>query len=79
MLSRLRMSVDQCLDEFQNLIDIVWGPRRTFSIRTAPFYPREKYDYKMLERGLKDMVGRRLPDGNGDAAFRQQNEDACRW
>ena len=79
MLSRLRMSVDQCLDELEYFVDIVWGQRRIFNIRIPSLSSRDEYDYTILERGLKDMVGRRHPDGNCDAAFRQQNEDTCRW
>lgn len=79
MLSRLRMNVEECLEEFQTMLDNVWSQRRTFSIRSYTFMPREKYSHEALERALKDMVKRKNPDGNKDATFRQQNEDMCRW
>ena len=79
MLSRLRMNVEECLDEFQTLLDNVWSQHQTFSIRSYTFWPREKYSHEALELALKDMVKRKNPDGNEDATFRQQNEDMCRW
>ena len=86
MLGRLRLTVAECLEDFLILLDKVWSHPRIFSIR-APILSRvglksslgDKYDYKVLERELKDLVKRRGPDGNEDTTFRQQNEDTCRW
>ncbi|KAL9063876.1 MAG: hypothetical protein Q9161_009226 [Pseudevernia consocians] len=78
MLSHLRMSADECFDEFQNLLRNVWGQPRLFNLRARRFWPRDKYDYRILMRELKDLVKRKSRNGNQDETFRQQNEDRCR-
>ena len=73
------MSVDECFDEFQNLLRNVWGQPRFFNLRAGKFWPRDKYDYRILMRKVKNLVRRRSGNGNEDETFRQQNEDTCRW
>ena len=73
------MSVDECFDEFQSLLRNVWGQPRIFNLRARTFWPRDKYDYRILIRELKDLVQRKSPNGNQDETFRQHNEDWCRW
>ena len=70
MLSRLRMNIEECLEDFQTLLDNVWSKRRFFYIRPLTPWTGEKYSYGTLELALKDMVKRRTPDGE-NATFRQ--------
>ena len=79
MLSRLRMNVEECLEDFQTLLDKVWSQRRFFHSRSPTFWLREKYANGTLEHAIKDMVERRSPDGNENTTLGQQNEDICRW
>lgn len=86
MLGRLRLTVAECLEDFLILLDKVWSHPRIFSIR-VPILSRvglksrlgDRYEYRVLERELKDLVKRRGPDGNEDITFIQENEDTCRW
>ena len=72
------MNVEECLAEYQALLDPVWSHPRFFSLRARTFWPREKYNHDIFESGLKDMVSRYFT-GNHDTALRQQNDDICRW
>ena len=78
MLSRLRMNIEECLEDFQTLLDTVWSKPRFFYIRPLTSWTGEKYSHRTLELALKDMVKRRTPDGE-NATFRQQNQGTCRW
>ena len=73
------MSVDECFDEFQNLLRKVLGQFRILNLRARTFWPRDKYDYRKFMRDLKDLVKRGSPNGNENETFRQHNEDRCRW
>lgn len=78
MLGRLRMTVDECLEAYENLADQVFGHPRHFHIRKPPWYPRDKYDHRRLEKVIKDIVKERSPSDHNSTEFRQPNEDMCR-
>jgi len=60
MLSRLRMPVDECLDEYQTMADKAFGKPRFFSMRGPIYWPkRPKYDSRVLDQAILDLVERR--------------------
>jgi hypothetical protein len=61
MLSRLRMDVDDTIEEFKRLAGTIFGKPRVVSIRGPVFWGRPKYDYHILERAVKDVLDTRLP------------------
>ena len=72
------MTVDECLEAYQELADLVFGHPRRLHIRKPPFIPRDKYDHKRLEKAIKEIVKQRNPDGTGNTMFTQQNPEMCR-
>jgi hypothetical protein len=67
MLSRLRMSVDECLEEYASLAEKVFGHSRWASYRFTPFFwPCAKYSKETLEQVVKNVVEDNLRDGEGD-------------
>ena len=78
MLGRLHMTVDECLDAYENLAGRVFGHPRHLHIRKPPWIPRDKYDHRRLEKIIKDIVKERSPTGHNSTEFRQPNEDTCR-
>ena len=75
MLSCLRMNVEETLNEFQTLLDSAWTQERSLGSLTSSYM----YDYKVLERGIKDMVSRKVSDADADTMFEQHNDDTSRW
>ena len=80
MLGRLRMNVDDCITEYEKLGSKVFGHSRKCHIRSPLFWPRDKYNYKTLERVVEDVVRRRVPKvaefpGGTNFAF---DENRCR-
>lgn len=61
MLSRLRMDVDDAIDEFIKLAGDIFGRPRMFSLRGPIICPRPKYDYHVLERAVGQLLDARLP------------------
>lgn len=76
MLGRLRMTVTQCLHDYMNLGNKVFGRRRPLH-----YY---RYSHKKLERSIKDVVMRNCNDpgtaGRGDDLMYHDEADgtACR-
>ena len=75
MLGRLRMSVDECLKAFQELLQKIWAHPRAFFL---PFIPRDKYNDIVLEEELKRLVRQKSPLDSSDMKFMQPIEDMCR-
>ena len=61
MLGRLRMNVDDCITEYKTLGGKVFGHSRWFHLRSPLWWPRDKYNHKVLEDVVKDVVKRRAP------------------
>ena len=82
MLGRLRMSVDDCIEEYETLGGEVFGTSRWLHLRSIPplWLPREKYDHRKLESVIQSLVDRRIPKigrfpGGKNFAF---DENRCR-
>ena len=66
MLGRLRMNVDDCIEEYRTLGKEVFGHSRLFHLRSFPcFWPREKYNHKTLEGVIQGLIDRRIPKIGG--------------
>ena len=78
MLGRLQMTVDECLEAYENLADDVFGHPRRLHIRKPPWIPRNKYNHRRLEEAIKDIVKERSRSRHSSTEFRQPNEDMCR-
>ena len=61
MLSRLRMDVDDKIEEFIRLASTIFGKPRIFSIRGPIIFPRPKYDHRILEKAVQQVLGKRMP------------------
>ncbi|KAL8700206.1 MAG: hypothetical protein Q9201_005575 [Fulgogasparrea decipioides] len=82
MLGRLRMNVDDCIEEYETLGGKVFGRSRWFHIRSIPpfWLPREKYNHRTLESVTQNLIDRRIPKigrfpGGKTFAF---DENRCR-
>ncbi|KAL9127322.1 MAG: hypothetical protein Q9217_003784 [Psora testacea] len=80
MLGRLRMNIDDCITEYENLGDRVFARSRLFHLRSPLWLPREKYNHKVLEEVVQGVVNDRVPKvgtfpGGKTFAF---DENRCR-
>ena len=74
------MNIDDCIGEYETLGAKVFARPRWFHIRSPLFYIRDKYNAKVLEGVLEDVVSRRVPGGAdfpGGKNF-AHDEDRCR-
>ena len=65
MLGRLRMTVPDCIDEFMSLSAKIYERRRSIHYRSPFFWPRDKYNHRILEEAVRDLItrkGRQMPD-----------------
>lgn len=60
MLSRLRMSIDDALEEYEHFADHIFGHPRKFSVRGPVPFPRDKYNSKRLVEVINSVVSRQL-------------------
>jgi hypothetical protein len=59
MLGRFRMTIPDCLHEYKQMGDAIFGnPRHVTRLRTG-IVPRVKYDATKMERAAKAVVARR--------------------
>ncbi|MCJ1349383.1 hypothetical protein MMC31_007623 [Peltigera leucophlebia] len=78
MLGRLRMSIDDCITEYETLGPKVFAHPRPFHLRTLRFWPCDKYDHRSLEKAIREVIDRRSPSvGGGDKNF-ASDENRCR-
>ena len=56
MLGRLRMSIDDEINEFTSLAGRVFGKPRIFHIRSPLLWPRAKYDHGTFERVIQELT-----------------------
>lgn len=75
MLGRLHMTVDECLEAYEDLAGKVFGHPRRLHVRNS-LWPKDKYNGKVLESVIEDIVKQR--EGSRSATFPQSNEDMCR-
>ncbi|KAH8684210.1 acyl transferase/acyl hydrolase/lysophospholipase [Tricladium varicosporioides] len=60
MLSRLRMSTDSAIEEYEHLAGYIFGHPRIFSIRGPIPFPRDKYNSKRVVDVFEHVVSTRL-------------------
>ena len=77
MLGRLRMNVSDCITEYETLGKKVFGRPRTGHIRSLLWLPRDKYDHRILEDVIEDVVRRRNTTNVASPTF-PANEEMCR-
>lgn len=78
MLGRLRMSIDDCIAEYETLGPKVFAHPRWFHLRSPFFWPRDKYDHRSLEKAIRDVIDRRSCNvAGGDKSF-ASDENRCR-
>lgn len=78
MLGRLRMSIDDCIAEYETLGPKVFAHPRWLHLRSPLFWPRDKYDHRSLEKAIREVIDRRSPFvAGGDKSF-ASDENRCR-
>lgn len=78
MLGRLRMSIDDCIAEYETLGPKVFAHPRWFHVKSLLFWPRDKYDHRSLEKAIREVIDRRSPlVYGGDKSF-ASDENRCR-
>ena len=75
MLSRFRMNVDDCINEYKALGAKVFGNPRPLA-RGAILW--HKFDYRNLETAIKDVTARYSEPGQFGGHY-PMDEDLCRW
>jgi hypothetical protein len=63
MLGRLRMGIDECIEEYEKFGGDIFGHPRWASIRGPVPFPRDKYSGQRLQKVVEEVVARRLPPG----------------
>ncbi len=62
MLGRLRMNIDDCIEDYGTLGEKVFGHSRWFHVRTPLFFWfRDKYNHEILENVVRGVVRERVP------------------
>jgi hypothetical protein len=59
MLGRFRMPVWDCLREYEDMSNSIFGKPRIVSQRNIGIVPWEKYSAKAMERAFKQVTARR--------------------
>ena len=67
--------MDECIDTYEVLM-----AKAFCQFHESPFLRtrKQKYDHRILENAIKEMVAQRDPHGRSDVKFPQDNEDMCR-
>jgi hypothetical protein len=68
MLGRFRMSIPDCLDEYEKMGNVVFGNPRIFCQRNIGIVSRAKYSAKAMEKAIKDVSERRCAHSESDRA-----------
>ncbi|OCL08373.1 FabD/lysophospholipase-like protein [Glonium stellatum] len=61
ILGRLRMGIDECIEEYEKFGGEIFGHPRWASIRGPIPFLRDKYSGERLQNVIEDVVARRLP------------------
>lgn len=78
MLGRLGMTVEECLKAYETLTDGIFGHARRWHVRSLLWMPRDKYNYKLLEKAIKQIVKEFDCSRDSEARFPQSCADMCR-
>ena len=78
MLSRLRMTVDECIDEYKTLGDKVFGHPRMFSSGGTLWH---KLDCKVFEKVIRDVTAKYCEKTTFESnyAMDRMDQDMCQW
>lgn len=77
MLGRLKMTVQECIDEYNNVMAKVFIPKWGVTKLGLAIVKGEAYDHTILEKIIKDLVRRRL--GNEEAQLLDMSaENTCK-
>ena len=74
MLGRFAMTVDECIERYEELIPLIFAKPRRLHFRNS-LLPRYKYDAKALETAIKGIVESR--SGRSGTILKQPNENMC--
>jgi calcium-independent phospholipase A2-gamma len=78
MLGRLEMSVDQCIEAYIGMMDVVFDPKDKkslpFKIRNGKVQPR--YKTKHMEQAIKKVISN--AGGSSDDRFRGEKKSCCK-
>ena len=80
MLGRLRMNIDQCIEDYKRMGGVIFGRPRLLSMRGPLPANRSKYDHRKLKAAVEAVVNRRLAghgDHLGDHTF-PSSQERCR-
>ena len=80
MLGRLRMNVHDSILAFEAVLKELFHHRRWFQSRSSLFWPRAKFDHRILEQAIQNLVSHHAPGvtanlSRSNFAF---NEDQCK-
>ena len=77
MLGRLKMSVQNCIDEYNRVMGKVFVPRSDVMKKVDAVTGGQSYDSDVLEEVIRDLVGRKL--GDKDALLLDESsENKCK-
>ena len=65
MLGRLRMNIDDCIADYEKLGEKVFAHSRWCHLRSPLWLPREKYNHKVLQEVVEEVVDARIPKIGG--------------
>ena len=74
------MNIDDCISEYETLGEKIFARPRWFHIRSPLFCIRSKYDAKVLETVMEDLVSRRVAGGADNPGGKNfaHDENRCR-
>jgi hypothetical protein len=79
MLSRLRMTVDDCLTEYETFGETIFSHPRWWSVRGPLPAPRDKYNAQRIIDAVNDVVSRRNPSSDNHIVVTLRSApDLCR-
>ena len=78
MLSRLRMTVDECIDEYKTLGDKVFGHPRVVSSGGVLWH---KLDCKVFEKVIRDVTEKHSIKSTFESTYAMDrlDQDMCQW
>lgn len=75
MLSRLRMTVDDCISEYKTLGQKIFGKPRPLAFGAVMWH---KFDYRVLEAVIQSVTSRHCEKNEVDELVFPSDEDLCR-
>lgn len=72
MLGRLRMTVEDCIEEYERLSNGMFGDPRHFTTLRYYLIDRNKYDTQSVEAVFEDVFERRGENPTGDESAERE-------